>query len=512
MKLVDKYKLTRKVAKLEKLYIEDTSERENELSAKTAKSANIFSKNLANVKAAVEAGQDVNQTNDDGLTPLAAACKSKVMMDDIVEYLLDNGANANDFVHSQRKTVIFVALDKGDLKSVASLAKHGANLNVHYKGTPLVEYALKDCGIKDADFLVDLVYNDLSHFDRIRTLRYITENRSKISGDVDALISKLADIGDKLECARTFYNNSILVEDLRTGNGVIFDKIVSCGYLPFIEAKYISSFSKSAINKMYKAIEQARDGKLDYGYITELRWLIEMCEKVCTILNAPSIAYDLINVNFINTTNHNAVSNVIWYLIVNNKLEKIKELAKGNLERSDYAAKETIRCLIYENSDHVDRDRTVAVCRLLNKFMGSRPVKLMSIEINDLQESRDKVFLDYLFDRGMGIILTEEKYTSRPSKEFIDVCEEHGFEFKGHGTRRNRRDYKPRVIDIVNAIDRDIWNSDLETFVNKEPQILLSDEVQAALNDESNRGSVTRRQLLRKIDQLQAGVADVYDM
>lgn len=520
MKLVDKYKLTRKLAKLEKLYIENASDTDSTTSRSTRTTrtskitTNIFSKKLANVKAAVEAGQDVNQTNDKGFTPLALACKSKVMMSDVVEYLLDHGANANDVVDNKRKPVLFAALDKGDLKSVVSLVEHGANLRVTYNHKSAIDYALRYCEIKDANFLITIVPSATSHFDRVCALRYLIGNRSTMFGNVDALISELVDTSNRGEYDHVFYdNNTIIMDDLRTGNGVIFDKIVSHGYLPFIGTKNIDTLSKSTLNKVYHAIELARDGKLDYSYARSLKLIFEMCDMVCKALNVPSITYDLINADFINNADHNFISSAIWMLIGNNKLEKIKELAKSNLKRSDYAAQETIRCLLYENRSHVDRDRTIACCRLLNKLMGSHPGRSISWNIEGVQQTKDKFLLDYLFERGMGDILTEDKYSSQPSKEFIDACKKHGFEIKDGSNKQKQYDSRAFIIaDIIKAIKDDTWSRRLETVVTEDPQVLLSDEIQAALNDGRNSGSVTRRQLLRKIEQLPAEEADVYDM
>lgn len=529
MKLVDKYKLNRKITKLEKLYVEATSDIELGPSTRRTRSnkvtANIFSKKLADVKAAVEAGQDVNQTNDKGLTPLALACKSKVILSDIVEYLLDHGANANDVVDNKRKPAIFAVLDKGDLKSVVSLVEHGANLDVHYgyHGTPVIEYALKDCKIKDIDVLITLIPDDLSFFDRFRTLRYLTVNRSTVSGNVDSLISKLTDVdaGDRSEFVYFIFhnagsindNNQIVIEDLRYGNGVVFDKFVSYGYLPFVGSKQsvIDSYSKVALNKVYNAIKLARDGKLEYGYLNTLRLFLEMCDKVCIALNVPSIMYDLINVDFINNSSKDIVASAIEFLLGNNKIEKIKELSKGNLKRNDYAAQVTIACIVYESRFNINQARTAAGCRLLNKFM-TRPIELLTIHIKNIQETRDTVLLDYLFECGMGDILTARKYASYLSNEFIDACKEYGFEIKSGVNKQNEDDYRAHIADIVIAIEEDTWNRVLEKIVTENPRILFSDEVQAALNDSRNSSSFTRRQLLRKIEQLPSDVADAYDM
>lgn len=520
MKLVDKYKLTVKLAKLEKLYVENAADIDSatQASTRTTRSgkitANIFSKKLANVKAAVEAGQDVNQTNDKGLTPLALACKSKIIMSDVIEYLLDHGANANDVVDNKRKPVLFAVLDKGDLKSVVSLVEHGANLNVHYNSIPVVEYALKYCEIKDVNVLILLVYDYLSFFDRLRALRYLTVNRSTLSGNADNLISKLVDVdaSDRFECVSFFYHNSdVVFDDLRTGNGAIFDKFVSYGYLPFISTNRIYSLSKSALNKVYRALELSRDGKLDYSYANRLDLFFEMCDKVCSALNVPSITYDLITADFINEANHRAVSSAILILLENNKLEKIKELAKSNLKRNDYAARETIRYILYESSLGINQARSSAGCRLLNKFM-PHPIELLSNLIRDIQETKDKVLLDYLFGCGMGDVLTEDKYSTHPSNEFIDACKEHGFEIKDGSNKQNKNDSRAYIADIIRAIKDDTWSRRLEVIVTEDPRVLLSDEVQAALNDERNSSSATRRQLLRKIEQLPAEETGVYDM
>lgn len=527
MKLVDKYKLNRKITKLEKLYVEATSDIELGPSTRRTRSnkvtANIFSKKLADVKAAVEAGQDVNQTNDKGLTPLALACKSKVILSDIVEYLLDHGANTNDVVDNKRKPAIFAVLDKGDLKSVVSLVEHGADLNAHYKGTPIIEYALRYCEIKDTNVLIMLIPDDLSFFDRFRTLRYLTGNRSTVSGNVDSLISKLTDVdaSDRSDFVHFIFlngdglndNNQIVIEDLRYGNGVVFDKFVSYGCLPFVGSKQsvIDSYSKAALNKVYNAIKLARDGKLDYGYLNTLRLFLEMCDKVCIALNVPSIMYDLINVDFINNSSKDIVASAIEFLLGNNKIEKIKELSKGNLKRNDYAAQVTIACIVYESRFNINQARTAAGCRLLNKFM-TRPIELLTIHIKNIQETRDTVLLDYLFECGMGDILTARKYASYLSNEFIEACKEYGFEIKSGVNKQNEDDYKAHIADIVIAIEEDTWNRVLEKIVTENPRILFSDEVQAALNDSRNSSSFTRRQLLRKIEQLPSDVADAYDM
>ena len=61
MNILEQYKLEKRIAKLEKLL--------NERSAKP----NLFSKNIEDIKLAVEYGEDINSVNASGKTPLAFA-------------------------------------------------------------------------------------------------------------------------------------------------------------------------------------------------------------------------------------------------------------------------------------------------------------------------------------------------------------------------------------------------------------------------------------------------------
>ena len=84
MSLLSKYRLEKQIAKLERLVIERAG----------GVKANLFSKEFEEVKAAVDEGQDVNQINGRGQTPLLFAADSKDGNNsDIIEYLLTHGAD-----------------------------------------------------------------------------------------------------------------------------------------------------------------------------------------------------------------------------------------------------------------------------------------------------------------------------------------------------------------------------------------------------------------------------------
>lgn len=90
MSLLNKYRkermLEKRLSRLENLILER--------SMLEAVKPNIFSKSINAVKAAVEAGEKINQTDDKGRTPLICLTTSKSQgLGEVASYLLDHGAN-----------------------------------------------------------------------------------------------------------------------------------------------------------------------------------------------------------------------------------------------------------------------------------------------------------------------------------------------------------------------------------------------------------------------------------
>lgn len=90
MSLLNKYRkerlLEKRLSRLENLILER--------SMLEAVKPNIFSKSINAVKAAVEAGEKVNQADSKGRTPLICLAASKSQgLGEVASYLLDHGAN-----------------------------------------------------------------------------------------------------------------------------------------------------------------------------------------------------------------------------------------------------------------------------------------------------------------------------------------------------------------------------------------------------------------------------------
>ena len=106
--------------------------------------ANLFSRKIEEVKAAIDAGQDVNQINDKGQTPLLYACGSKTDTGPIVELLLENGADPTITINGDRNQCISLAIKNKNISVIKALALGGVALYSIYKNTDCYLCALID--------------------------------------------------------------------------------------------------------------------------------------------------------------------------------------------------------------------------------------------------------------------------------------------------------------------------------------------------------------------------------
>ena len=82
---------------------------------------NLFSRKFAEVKAAVDDGQNVNQTNDAGKSPLIAAILHKEENLEIINYLLEHGANPEAVYGHTRKPALVAAINSGKIETAKAL-------------------------------------------------------------------------------------------------------------------------------------------------------------------------------------------------------------------------------------------------------------------------------------------------------------------------------------------------------------------------------------------------------
>ena len=106
--------------------------------------ANLFSRKIEEVKAAIDAGQDVNQINDKGQTPLLYACGSKTDTGPIVELLLENGADPTITINGDRNQCISLAIKNKNISVIKALALGGVALYSIYKNADCYLCALID--------------------------------------------------------------------------------------------------------------------------------------------------------------------------------------------------------------------------------------------------------------------------------------------------------------------------------------------------------------------------------
>lgn len=473
---------------------------------------NLFSKNIPDIKAALDAGENVNTLNGQGRTPLLVALANG--NSDAAQFLLDNGANPNA-VTRNGTTALGLALTKTDLDRPAIIKKlvdKGANVS-------------RVCDGHNLPFFLALRLNLPESIYPILLSDTLISNSPYASPDdivVTVLRKKLSDsvtneIFDKVIDAELNSNKPILTKGWRLGtaasssqydNGNLrfLDRTMKRGVFPAMlyhywnsdTAKQIYSRMKEAIDKNYNIIDKV-------AFINTANRIREH-ENINDDFDFSSI----ITPDAISKMGDDEKSKLAYSCITNNDPRTLRKFASSPIDNMDYIS-QIINKLAKELNGTTENERYLT------------RAALMAIDdsyINDIDRwtlrnvalSKNRYLIDRLIDLGLGNRIaaaidpyrvdSQDYYTvkralNNANIDFTSILSDRD----KRNTILNSQSHGRVPIDrLKSAIDpeNDVWTI-VRDLLRDYPNMLDDPSVIELVNDKKYDSSYCARQLRNRI-------------
>lgn len=472
--------------------------------------ANIFSKKVEEVKAALDEGTAVDTRDDKGRTPIeVACCARKGDTGAVIKLLLDNGANPNEKCPVRPAVVCTVMY--GNKEGTIALSNAGANLAVPGKDKRTLMMSIIDSGLFTSAEVMSMI---TAQYFR----NWITNNNTytSISDIIDEGCLKLGDernftnhVVDMLFKATT---PDVACSKLNTHMDskstwlLVADAVARNGYtMKFISSSYYANKiarDKQMADKIYDQAEQVGQGNLKPS---DLSALVKAVMAICSVQHKP---LDILSNILTQSTFDELTAEGQW-----NTLTSAIYAEKDFGESSCVALSKCLTKLKFKSPTSHDLggvlhtyctgDRNIIhnsdlrrlICRKIRPYI--KTIDEYDIR-NNIAYSKDPLFIDNMIDAGLGEALASVTFG------MSDVCRSElrsaGL-LSDSGERPRENDNANLIRRIIRHITDDTMSTEVRRQINEDPSILANDSIQSALDDPSNADSVTARQLKRQYDQ-----------
>ena len=485
--------------------------------------ANLFSRKIEEVKAAIDAGQDVNQINDKGQTPLLYACGTKTDTGPIVELLLENGADPTITINGDRNQCISLAIKNKNISVIKALALGGVALYNIYKNTDCYLCALIDY-LDEATFSKALdkhfssntrLYTYILHSIITSAFRkYGTIVVAKILNicfsnvgkgyDLDQFIPNLPYIGAYIipdELCEEILNICIK-------NGCVPNCVgILNNYNLWDKNKYISKMLFDTVNDVCSGKLKLYDGSSEYFSIIDFissryGWTIDNTADILTqsVIDRQSTRWG-------------------WrYINRAKESDKIKLLRKFKFKRlphSDFSKfilpllntnnKELIRALFKQTRSYIVGDIDYYLSNGLASYITGIKNKYFFEYLLDLDDS------GYIGNK-LAHFCSRSAYSAN-SQVCKDALTEAGYDLNKADIDYNKiKNNNSLINDIIDHINDDTMSTNTRRTIEADPSILANSRIQDALN-KADDDNTTARQIRTMYDRWVATAEkDKYDM
>lgn len=503
MGLLNKYRkerlLEKRLSRLENLILER--------SMLEAVKPNIFSKSINAVKAAVEAGEKVNQIDSKGRTPLICLAASKSQgLGEVASYLLDHGAN--------------ILASYNDMNAYELACK--------YHNESVMEAMLKSDAIK----------NIANPFDCLVKYKMYTDPNSDLVALAAAADSQTYKYGDHLELYMAMESNCItrsqyeefitnwientprVPETIRSEavtkeleNGIIasMEAFAKKFNILFCENHYThiaSSISEDTAETLLSLYKQAAAGKLKvYGSLNTFNINVNV---LCQITGeSTDLLGDLYTPAFIKSMRDGDQGKLFYKALSDDNKNLLKNIVAAKISRPGGDIINSIISLVNPKNKEITR----LALRLLDKSY-----ELNNTDFVRIARCGNKYLIAYFVDKGYGEDLAIQDRISEECKEVLDDndidIQQTKDSYKGNIDKDYAKISRNILIkDIVNKITNDTWGRYYDQEIEKDPSILLDDRVVKAIEDSEKEGGAIARQLRRRLNAIRSSMPkDLYDM
>ena len=490
-----------------------------------AAKANLFSRKIEEVKAAIDAGQDVNQINDKGYTPLLYACGTKTDTGPIVELLLENGADPTIARNGdQRQACISLAIKNNNSSVIKALALGGVALYGIYKGTSCYLCALTDY-LDEATFskVLDKHFSDNTRLYMYILHNIITEAFGKYGTivvakilnicfsnvgkgyDLDQFIPNLPNIG-------TYIIPDDLCEEILNiciKNGCVPNCVgIRNNYSLWGKNRYISKMLFDTVNDVCSGKLKLYDGSSEYFSIIDFisskyGWTIDNIADILTqsVIDRQSARWGW---RYINRAEES------------DKIKLLRKFKFKRLSQSDFSTyilpllqdtnnKELIRALFKQTRSYIVGDIDYYLSNGLASYITGIKNKYFFEYLLDLDDS------GYIGNKLAAFCSRSAYYTN--SQVCRDALAEAGYDLnKGEIDYNKIKDNNRLINDIIDHINDDTMSTNTRRTIEADPSILANSRIQDALN-KADDDNTTARQIRTMYDRWAATAEkDKYDM
>lgn len=487
-----------------------------------AATPNIFSNKLAEVKSGIDDGENINQINTNGRTPLVNALLSRSnSAEEIALYLLNNGADLN--IAYKNEQPISIAIRKNKYNVVKSMIEHGVEFDYNLANLAVmsdwpweeVNDLISDSFIKENPDETISFFKSASHIYR--------DNTQQSVNFVSQFLPRMLDLLPVLEVVGSL---SVNMNNATEVNSLTCKIISENGYLPTITVniKYINTnsyASKAVISNVCSVINDYISGRL-----TVLdKQLLYNWSIIADIVGKQSPENYKLCEHFINETLNQKIINElgsdVWTMFNNNlkdNLQFAKRMSKFKFAPLDKAHfKEFIDVLINsEKSSEYSVSSIRLLCTTLERYISGRIAHNLDFgRIEKLARLSNEYILNFLIDVGFGPYLAAAR---TKSDECFNLLVELNYLDENGNINKNTKDImntpfgsisRDELINkIINSIENEKLDRALQEYINKNVDLLFDDEVQRAINEHPN--SIIGRQLKMIADRNKQN--DLYDL
>ena len=484
--------------------------------------SNMFSSKLAEVKAAVDAGENVNQLNDKGMPAVIKAITSKAgTSEEIAIYLIEHGADLT-YTYKGRDALSY-AIRNNKYKTVQTIIDSGYNL---FSLLKLIEALECDWQISELNvFVTDHSVKEASQGLIYRCVVYINSACLSSANTSESDMQNLADIiVDKLFKYKQIdqVESAIKNDHIAPFTMALHRATVKHGWLPFIRNADSASFTRelnaysSYIKELCSIAKMYIDGKLKSNKSCLLAWIVLLGAVKNIEPNKEKLFNEFLS-SIANQDFVNSIGNEIWTVftdMIENNLNFAKQLSKFRFPSINSSSVSAAFMPFVVNSV-MSKDAIRLLCSKIRRSIKMPIESIISrYYLNSLSMIDDEYVLNFLIDIWLGPSLADQ-YLHGMSKTCKDVLldagfltrDQRGFIDNKKSTTSNSDRFR-LVNDIVRSVEEDTMNAELIRKILSDMSLLFEPVVVETIEDHLD--SATGRQLKRIADENKPE-KDVYD-
>ena len=464
---------------------------------------NIFSRKFDEVKAAVDAGQNVNQLNDKNQTPLLFAANSRAGNNgDIVAYLLDHGA---DITRQFKGANSFqLACKNHNDSAIKAMLKSSAISRIGEPFVVMVRWYDNNLP-NDSEIIIlaasntsnefDSTYHDWLHAALSRKLISRAQYEELINAAIDRLNESV------------YVNSRTLKFELEKDITNTIEKFADkFGFLITNERLYELNISRATAEKLLPLYKEAAAGKLRFDCSVER--FTKDCNELCRITKQSNdFVANMFTPEFIRQLSNHAQFELLKSAIRDNNRDLIQKIAAV---KPKFSSNEMISYINHGGVNSNNRELTRILVKMIDKSSA-----LSSYDIYSIAGSHNEYLIAYFVDKGYGEALSAEVRRSPECDKVLrdnDIAPVNDDESRRQISNkfRDMSNREDTILSIIRSIKNDEWSSRLERAVTRDPDILLDEKIIKAVEDND---TTTARQLRRRIDTISSNKPkDTYDM